>query len=98
MQDLSSAGKNVLANKVPNSGTTDRLLATLGVLGPAAGATVSPWLAAGALPAVAYTKAGQAMLGGLLARRPALAEPLSKGVSLLGTPVLTAGLLGLTKD
>lgn len=98
MQDLSAAGKNTLANKVPNSGTTDRLLATLGVLGPAAGATVSPWLAAGALPAVAYTKAGQAMLGGLLARRPALAEPLSKGVSLLGTPVLTAGLLGLTKD
>lgn len=98
MQDLSAAGKNTLANKVPNSGTTDRLLATLGVLGPAVGATVSPWLAAGALPAVAYTKAGQAMLGGLLARRPALAEPLSKGVSLLGTPVLTAGLLGLTKD
>jgi len=98
MQDLSAAGKNVLANKVPNSGTTDRLLATLGIAGPLAGAPLSPMLAAAALPSLAYTKAGQAVLGGLLASRPALAEPLSKGVGLLGTPLLTTGLLGLTKD
>ena len=98
MQDLSSAGKNVLANKVPNSGTTDRLLAALGIAGPLAGAPLSPMLAAAALPSLAYTKAGQSALAGLLASRPALAEPLSKGVSLLGTPVLTTGLLGLTKD
>jgi len=50
------------------------------------------------LPSLAYTKTGQATLASLLASRPALAEPLAKGVNLLGTPVLTTGLLGLTKD
>lgn len=99
MQDLSAAGKNALANKVPNSGTTDRLLATLGITAPLiGGASVSPWLAAGALPMMAYTNAGQKAMAGLLASRPALAEPLSKGVRAAGVPILTGGLFGLLEQ
>lgn len=95
MQDLSGPAKNVLANKVPNSGTTDRALAALGLAAPLAGTAVTPWLAAGAIPAALYTKPGQAAMAGLLARRPELAEPVSEAVRAVGAPVLTGGLFGL---
>ncbi|CAB5212900.1 hypothetical protein UFOVP191_62 [uncultured Caudovirales phage] len=61
MQDIATAGQNVLPNKIPNSGTAERigigaiLGGGLGLLSPAA-------LAGGALATAAYTKPGQAVI------------------------------------
>ena len=73
MQDLSAAGKNVLSNKVPNSGTVDRLLLGGGALGSG---LVNPFIPAGLLAgAAAYSPFAQRLLSGSVAARPALAEP-----------------------
>ena len=61
MQDIATAGQNVLPNKVPNSGTAERLGINLlaggglGILSPVA-------LAGGAIAAGAYTRPGQAAI------------------------------------
>ena len=94
MQDLSDAGKSALAQKVPDSGTPGRIMAAamtgggLGFMSPTA-------LTAAGLSTLPYTSVGQRAAAGLLARRPELAEPLSKGVRAAGVPILTGGLFGL---
>ena len=93
MQDLSSAGRSVLASRVPDSGTPGRLMAaaTAGGLG-----YLSPTALAGAgLASLPYAPGVQRGVAGLLASRPAFAEPLAEGVRAAGTPVITAGLLRL---
>lgn len=98
MQDFSSAGKKVLGSKVPNSGTTDRLLASVGLLGPLAASGAGALPAAGAaasIPAALYSRPGQAMLATLLARRPEFAAPLGQAVGRAGAPVLTPAMYGL---
>lgn len=67
LQDISDAGKSVLPNKYPDSGTAGRTLMALGTLGAGAGTAIAaPWaiplLGAGALAAGAYTRPGQAAL------------------------------------
>jgi len=102
MQDLSKAGKKALTNKVPNSGTADRLLGSLGLLGGAAymdGGTYS-LPAAGLLLTgrAAYSPMGQKLITGALTRRPEMAQPAAEAVlraGLLGGPVLTPTLQGL---
>lgn len=77
MQDLSEAGKSVLSQKVPNSGTIDRLMP----IGAGAAYFANPLMIAGeALPALAYTPAGQKMMAGLLSSRPEFAAPLAQAV------------------
>lgn len=95
MQDLSNAGQTVLGNKVPNSGTADRMWLGLGTLG--GGAAVNPLIPAGLLTGAGiYTDPVQRGLSFLLASRPqgaqAVADSLrqaSPGLGLLG------GQLGL---
>lgn len=72
MQDLSTAGQNVLGNRVPNSGTTDRLL----LLGTGAGAYANPVLAgAGLLGGSAlYAQPAQSLLRAAVANRPESAQ------------------------
>lgn len=93
MQDLSSAGKKVLTDKLPNSGTADRLMP----VGLGYGLATNPIAVTGAmLPAMAaYTRPGQRAMAGLLASRPELAEPVSNAVRQAGVPILTGGLFGL---
>jgi len=88
LQDLSEAGKKVLSNKVPNSGTADRTLAALLAGGPlAAGGLVSPSIALGALPGLMYTPVGQSAMAGLLAgRQGATAGLLSDAAQRLAVP------------
>jgi hypothetical protein len=64
MQDLSESGTKVLGDKVPNSGTPERLLAVM-----AAGGAYDPTtlFASGAM-SLPYTKAGQGALAKLFAR------------------------------
>lgn len=94
MQDLSSAGKNTLAQSIPDSGTPGRIMAAalagggLGFLSP----TALTLTGAAALP---YTPVGQRIAAGLLASRPQLAEPVSQAVRQAGVPILTGGLFGL---
>lgn len=87
MQDLSDAGVNVLQSKVPDSGTTGRALWGLGALGSGA---LSPFIP-GALgvASLPYLPGGRQLAAALLARRPALAEPIAN--SIARTP---AGLIG----
>lgn len=79
MQDLGTAGQNVLGNKVPDSGTAGRLLsagASVGGVGGAAGVgliepTTAITTAVGvSLGVAAYTQAGQALLRTLVSARP----------------------------
>lgn len=64
MQDLSGAGQDVLANRVPNSGTTDRVLAF------AAGTHPAMSIPAAALGATAYSRPVQNALAAMVASRP----------------------------
>lgn len=91
MQDLSDAGKTVLGNKVPDSGTPFRhfvgIPALMGIGGAGGYATGgSPESAGvgaalgGAAMASAYTRPGAALLRALLAKRPAVAAPIASVV------------------
>ena len=78
MQDLSAAGKNVLSNRVPNSGTADRLLAGGGAL---ASYLVNPLIPLGLLAgSAAYTPWGQALGRGLVSSRPIAAQGVANAV------------------
>jgi len=96
MQDLSDAGKSVLAQKTPDSGTAGRLL-------PAALAggavTINPWLALGAVPALAYTATGQRALSNLLTGRQGagygLLSDAARRLAVPGGVALSPALQGL---
>lgn len=64
MQDLSEAGKKVLSNKVPNSGTPERV-AAMAALNPG----TWPYIAGGIPASLMYTGPGQAGMGLMLAGR-----------------------------
>ena len=76
MQDLSGAGKSMLSNKVPDSGTAGRLM--LGAGGLATGA-VSPMIPAGLIGGAAmYTPAMQRLLSGSVSTRPQSAQAIAE--------------------
>lgn len=75
MQDLSSAGKNLLSNKVPNSGTIDRLAFNGTALGSG---LINPAIPAGLLGGAAmYTPQMQALLRGAISSRPQAAKSIA---------------------
>ena len=98
MQDLGNAGQQVLGNKVPNSGTAERLMygggAALG------GYMATPLIPAGLLGgAAAYSPPMQSLLRGAVSYRganpeqaQAIAELLKRSSPMLGP---AGGLLGL---
>lgn len=89
MQDLANAGQNVLGNKVPNSGTTDRA-AMAAVLG--GGYALNPAIPAGILGgATLYTPWVQKLLNAAVGSRPDAAQAVS-GVVGRGAPYITPGL------
>lgn len=93
MQDLSDAGKSVLGNKVPDSGTAERLWSSAALLG--SGATVSPAIPLSVLAgSVAYTPALQRALVGAIASRPEGAKAVSEGFRK-GSSVLVRGAVPL---
>ncbi|QGZ42720.1 hypothetical protein IP92_05747 [Pseudoduganella flava] len=94
-QDLGDAGKSVLGNKVPNSGTTDRALLNLGLLGGTA--AVSPAAAMGALGGAAmYTSPAQRALVAAVSARPASAQQAAELLRKTAPYTLGAsGQLGL---
>lgn len=97
MQDLSAAGKNVLNNKVPDSGTATRLM--MGAGGLASGA-LNPAIPAGLLGGAAmYSPQMQSLLRSLASSRPqgaqSVAQSLNKAAPLLvpGGAQMGLGLL-----
>ena len=96
MQDLSGAGKTLLHNKVPNSGTAERLMLGAGAIGTGMMNPAIPLAMGGGLlgGSLMYTKPMQALLSGAVSSRPqsaqAIAEALRKaspGFIPLGTQV-----------
>lgn len=95
MQDLGNAGQGVLGNKVPNSGTAERLMYGGGAA--IGGYFLNPAIPAGLLASAGlYTGPFQGLLRGAVSSRPAAAqtieEMLNRSSSMLGP---TGGLLGL---
>lgn len=90
MQDLSESGRKVLGSKVPDSGTSTRLMTA--AAGGGLGAMLAPKaVVAAAAPMVAYTPLGQRIIAELLTQRPASAEALAESVRLLGPYMSTLG-------
>lgn len=78
MQDLASAGNTVLGNKVPNSGTADRLMLGAGGLSTY---FLNPLIPAGLLAgAGVYTGPVQSLLRGAVSSRHRLAEPVADAI------------------
>ena len=85
MQDLSNAGKSMLANKVPDSGTAARL--AMGAGGLATGA-ISPAIPAGLLAGAGmYTPQVQSLLRGMVSSRPDSAQAIADLINQ-GSPYL----------
>lgn len=79
MQDLSDAGKDVLASKYPDSGSIGRLLMGIGTAG-GVGAVSPTTLAGGGVAALPYLPGGRQLAAALLARRPVGAENAAEAV------------------
>lgn len=93
MQDLSDAAKQRLGDKVPNSGTADRLMSG-GVLGAG---FLNPGIPASFMAGAGmYSAPMQALLRGAVTKRPGFAQPVA-GLLEQGAPVLApaGGLLAL---
>lgn len=99
MQDLSAAGKNILSNKVPNSGTVDRLLLGGGAIGSG---LYNPLIPAGLIAGAGmYTAPIQGLLRGAVSMRPGAAQPVANAVRQTSpylAPVGVQGLLGLLQS
>ena len=88
MQDLATAGQNVIGNKVPNSFTTDRALIAGGGLGAG---LVNPAIPAGLLGGAAlYAPQVQSLLRGLIGSRPQSAQTVSDALRQ-ASPFLVPG-------
>jgi len=90
MQDLSNAGKDVLTNKVPDSGTAGRMMAG-SIPGMAVGLAASPL-------GIAYTPAVQNALVTLLTKRPAMAPKVANYLKQLTGPATVAGIAALEQQ
>lgn len=95
MQDLSSAGQQVLGSKYPDSGTAGRSMLGLAAGAMAGHAFLPPGVMAPAAlgvgaAALPYTATGQRLAQALLMSRPAGAVPVGNALLRYGVPVAPA--------
>lgn len=96
LQDISDIGIDVLGSKVPDSGTTGRLL-TSGLL-TGAGAVIDPTVAVGlGLGSLPYTSGGRAVFNALIKQRPKAVQMTGEGISDLSSLLGSAGLIEAQK-
>jgi hypothetical protein len=88
-QDLGDAGKAVLGNKVPDSGTAQRLIYGAGALASGAVNPAIPMGLAGG--AALYTSPAQKLLTGLIAKRPSYAPLVANAITRNGQVLVPAG-------
>lgn len=90
MQDLATAGNAVLGNKVPNSGTADRLWLGGAALGGAG--YVSPYAVGGLLGGAAlYSNPAQTLLRGAVSSRPEFAQPVANALQQASPGLIPLG-------
>jgi hypothetical protein len=97
MQDLATAGRDILPSTVPDSGTALRAAAMRGAQWLAAGGvgTFSPAAVAGPIAGyAAYTRPGQYALRTLMAARPQGAQGLRQSLASYKPAAVAAGALG----
>lgn len=96
-QELAAAGKQVLSQKVPDSGTAIRELMT-GAGGAGIGATLGglPGIAAALAAPVMYSQPGTQLMRAVLTQRPQGAQALS-GMVRQGAPLITAGAVPISQ-
>lgn len=87
MQDLTDAGKTVLASKYPDSGTAARVMQGGGAAGAAYLLDPSVLTGIGAASAP-YLPGGRQLAAALLAKRPEMAKPLAEGVKRALPPAI----------
>lgn len=104
MQDLAGAGKRVLGDKIPDSGTTGRSLLA-GMLGTAAVPAALPMTGTAAaglgVGALTYLPQMQSLLRGAVSSRPASAQPIAESVRRSAPyliPAATEAQLRLAQD
>lgn len=89
MQDLSGAGKTMLSNKVPDSGTAGRMWLGGGAL---ASGAISPAIPAALLGGAAmYTPQAQSLLRGLVSARPESAQAAANALRKTSPFLVPAG-------
>jgi hypothetical protein len=95
-QDFANEAERVLGNKVPNSGTTDRLLMGLGGAG-LGGYLVDPLIPLGlGAGALMYSRPMQGLLTNALTSRPELAQPVADALRKSATSLApAAGQIGV---
>jgi hypothetical protein len=90
LQDLTGAGKRVMANQYPDSGTAGRIAAGATIFGLPA--LAEPGTLAATLSALAaYTKPGTKALEYALARRPEQAKTIGEFIRMLQAPAGATG-------
>lgn len=94
MQDLSEAGKTVLGNNYPDSGTAGRLMGGIGAIATGA---INPAIPAALIGgAAAYTKPVQSILRAAVSSRPQIAQPAAGAIRKYASSLVPLGAqLGL---
>lgn len=96
LQSISDIGIDVLGSKVPDSGTTGRLLTSSLLTG--AGAFIDPTVAVGlGLGSLPYTSGGRAVFNALIKQRPKAVQMAGEGISDLSSLLGSAGLIEAQK-
>lgn len=89
MQDIGTAGQQVLGSRVPNSGTADRMLLNMGALGSAA---LHPAIPAGLLAGGAlYTRPMAGLLSGAVTARPQSAQAIAEALRQASPSLIPLG-------
>lgn len=95
MQDLGDAGKSILGNKVPDSGTAGRLLLGGGALGSY---LINPAIPVGLVGGASlYTSPAQKFLNAAITQRPESAKAIASIIKQ-SSPYLTPAMLGLLNN
>lgn len=96
LQDISDIGIDVLGSKVPDSGTTGRLL-TSGLL-TGGGALIDPAVGIGlGLGSLPYTSGGRAVFNALIKQRPQAIQGFGQGISDLSSLLGSSGAIEAQK-
>jgi len=94
MQDLSDAGKNVLASKYPDSGTTGRALAGM-LVNPLMWPKLATGVAGAGVASLPYLPGGRQATAAMMAKRPDIARKMASLLRETSPQIGMAGAAGM---